>query len=261
MFGASLSGFYGATLLAVEPDVRVGALNVAGGPRLAGDWTLAPAHRGSLGSLLAAREPPLLNSPGVTEINGVSVGGPYLDENLPLRDGASLHVRLEDGTSRDIQSPVINDVPGAMALQQFIENSAWVQQLSSPTAYAPHFHKNPLPDMPGKSVLFQIPKGDQTIPNPLETATARAGDLADVITYYRHDLAYADEPTMPKDPHPFGLYVTYPNPNVRAVARGYQEQIATFFESDGQTIIHPEPAKYFEVPIQGPLPEDLNWIP
>jgi hypothetical protein len=31
--------------------------------------------------------------------------------------------------------------------------------------------------------------------------------------------------------------------------------------SDGETIIHPEPARFFEVPIQGPLPEDLNYIP
>lgn len=29
----------------------------------------------------------------------------------------------------------------------------------------------------------------------------------------------------------------------------------------GQTIIHPEPARFFKVPIQGPLPEELNFIP
>ncbi len=39
---------------------------------------------------------------------------------------------------------------------------------------------------------------------------------------------------------------------VAANTRGYQEQVATFFASDGQTIIHPEPKQYFEVPIQGP---------
>ncbi len=36
---------------------------------------------------------------------------------------------------------------------------------------------------------------------------------------------------------------------------------ATFFASDGQTIIPPEPKQYFEAPIQGSLPEDLKFIP
>jgi hypothetical protein len=45
------------------------------------------------------------------------------------------------------------------------------------------------------------------------------------------------------------------------IARGAQEQIATFFETEGQTVIHPEPARFFETPIQGPLPEDLSYIP
>jgi hypothetical protein len=39
-----------------------------------------------------------------------------------------------------------------------------------------------------------------------------------------------------------------------------QEQIATFFATDGAEIIHPEPARFFEVPIQEPLPEDLSYI-
>jgi len=46
----------------------------------------------------------------------------------------------------------------------------------------------------------------------------------------------------------------------RLIARGAQEQIATFFASDGQEVIHPEPARFFEVPIVLPLPEGLNFI-
>jgi len=34
-----------------------------------------------------------------------------------------------------------------------------------------------------------------------------------------------------------------------------------FFDTDGTVIIHPEPARFFEVPIILPLPEDLNFIP
>src|SRR5262249_54338863 len=96
--------------------------------------------------------------------------------------------------------------------------------------------------------------------NPMTTAILRAGELGDRATFYRHDLAHADDPTMPPNPHSFILLITNPNPHVRAIARGYQEQIATFFASDGQEIIHPEPKQYFETPIQGPLPEDLSYI-
>jgi len=47
----------------------------------------------------------------------------------------------------------------------------------------------------------------------------------------------------------------------RDIALGAQAQIARFFASEGMTIIHPDPARFFEVPIQGPLPEALNYIP
>ena len=39
-----------------------------------------------------------------------------------------------------------------------------------------------------------------------------------------------------------------------------QEQAAAFIASDGEQINQPLPAHYFEVPIQGPLPETLNYI-
>jgi hypothetical protein len=93
----------------------------------------------------------------------------------------------------------------------------------------------------------------------METALVRAGDLADRTTFFRNDLAHADHPELP-DPHQFMSNV-YTNSSATAIALEAQRQIATFFDSDGQTIIQPEPANYFEVPIKGPLPEDLNWIP
>jgi hypothetical protein len=45
------------------------------------------------------------------------------------------------------------------------------------------------------------------------------------------------------------------------IALGAQQQIATFFASDGTVVIHPEPAQFFEIPIMLPLPEELNFIP
>jgi hypothetical protein len=186
------------------------------------------------------------------------VAGPGFDENLPLRDGVPLTVRLADGTERVIQSPVINTVPGAMPIQEVIEHTEWVSQAGNPVAYAPHVRKAPLAGVAAKSAIFQFAKGDQVVPNPAATALLRAGDLADRATFYRHDLAFAENPQLPTIPH--GFLTRLDVPGFRAIARGAQEQIATFFATDGAAVIHPEPARFFETPVSLPLPESLNYI-
>jgi hypothetical protein len=263
LFSISFGGSYGGPLLAVEPDVRVGVLNVVGGGWVDKAGRLSPGpNRPGIGSALAARVPALLNSPGIAELDGVAIAGPRFNENMPLRDGLPLPVRLEDGTTYTIQSPVVNTVAGAMAIQEVLENQQWVTQAGNPLAYAPHLRKQPLEGVPAKSVIVQFAKGDMSANNPMTTAIVRAGDLADRATYYRHDLVYAEDPNVLHDPHAFMAFgIANPDPLVVAIARGYQEQIATFFASDGTEIIHPEPERFFEVPIQGPLPEDLNFIP
>ena len=154
----------------------------------------------------------------------------------------------------------MNTVPGAMAIQEVLERTEWVSQAGNPVAYAPHLRRAPLHGVPAKSVIFQFAKGDQTVPNPTTTAILRAGGLADRATYFRNDLAFAADPTVPRNPHTFLTRIT--TPSVSAVAFGAQRQIATFFASDGVTIIDPDgPGVLFEVPIVGPLPEDLSYIP
>jgi hypothetical protein len=255
--GQSLGGIYGTAFLAVEPDVRAGVLNVAGGSAIE-SARLSVQFRASVGASLASRTPSLLDGPGVTRLDGVAVAGPGFDENMPLRDGVPLTVRLADGTERVIQSPVINTVPGAMPIQEVIEHTEWVSQAGNPVAYAPHVRKAPLDSMPAKSVIFQFAKGDQIVPNPASTALLRAGDLADRATFYRHDLAFVENPQLPTIPHEFLTRIDVPG--FRAIARGAQEQIATFFASDGHMVIQPGPARFFETPIHGPLPENLGFI-
>ena len=102
-------------------------------------------------------------------------------------------------------------------------------------------------------------KGDQNAHNPGTTAILRAGDLADRATFYRHDLAIGEIPDLPRNPH--GLMVRIDTPAFSEICLGAQEQIAVFFESDGTETIHPEPARFFEVPIVLPLPETLDYIP
>jgi hypothetical protein len=256
--GQSLGGTYGTAFLAVEPSVQVGVVNVPGGPGTEVN-RLSTSFRGPrIGTSLASRTPSLLNDPGVTHLDGVAVPGPRFNENMPLRDGVPLVVRLADGSERVIQSPVINTVPGAMPIQEVIEHTEWVSQSGNPVAYAPHLRKSPLAEVAAKSVIYQFAKGDQIVPNPTTTALLRAGDLADRATFYRHDLAFAENPQLPTIPH--GFLTRLDIPAYQAIIRGAQEQIATFFATDGATVIHPEPARFFETPISLPLPESLNYI-
>lgn len=231
-FGQSFGGIYGTMFLAIEPDVRVGVPNVAGGPIIE-IIRLSPVFRGLF--IQAAADRGLINAPAPA----------YVDEDFPLRN----------------QPPVINDVAGAMAIQQFMDNSEWAGQVGSPVSYAPHLRKDPLKGVPAKTVIFQNAKGDETVPNPTNTAIIRAGDLADRWTFYRNDLAFALNMATPTNPHTFLT-------NVAAgglgplVALEAQAQIATFFATDGAVVIDPDGAgPLFEVPIVPPLPETTNFLP
>jgi hypothetical protein len=176
---------------------------------------------------------------------------------MPLRDGLPLTVQLENRTSQLIQSPVTNTIAGAMEIQQVLDNIEWACQAGNPVAYAPHLRADPLAGVPAKSVIVQFGKGDQIGPNPGESALVRAGALVDRLTFYRADLAIAEHRPVPKLTHDFMINLA----SYGEIARGAQEQIARFLASDGTETIHPEPARFFEVPIQGPLPDDLNFIP
>jgi hypothetical protein len=255
-FGHSLGSNYGTVFLGIEPAVFVGVLTSFGAPiiesrRLAG--------RPVLGEMLASRVPALVNAPGITNLAGVPVGLPQFNENFPLRDGISLRALLSDGTSQDMKSPVINTVPGALAIQQVVENTKWVGRAGDSVAYAPYLRKNPLVGVPAKSVICQFGKGDLSAPNPIATALVRAGDLADRTLFYRHDVAYAENPALPKNPHSFMIGIG--NAAFRPISLAVQGQIASFFATDGRLIIQPQPPRFFEMPIVLPLPEDLNFIP
>jgi hypothetical protein len=236
-FGQSFGGIYGTMFVGIEPNVKAGVLNVAGGP-IVDISRLSPIFRPLAAAALAGRTPPLLNALPVT---------PPLfgfNENMPLRN----------------RPPVINMVPGAIAIQEVFEQNEWVSQSGNPVAYSPLIRKDPFGSQHPKSVIFQIAKGDQTVPNPTSTNIIRSGDLADRVTYFRNDLAFAANPTTPKNPHTFLTNIS--NPAVSSFAFAAQTQIAMFFASDGALTIDPDGVGvFFETPIVLPLPEDLNFIP
>jgi hypothetical protein len=238
--GQSFGGIYGTILLGVEPNIKAGVPNVPGGSIT--DVARLGFFRFLTAVALATRQPQLLNLPPTP-----NVPVPFnlnFNENIPLRD----------------QSPVVNNVPGALAIQQLLERNEWVQQSGNPASYAALIRKNPLQGSMAKPVILQVAKGDTVVPNPTSTAIIRAGDLASHVTYFRNDLAFAANPAVPKGPHTFLTNISIPAAAPFAVAA--QSQIAAFFASNGVAVIDPDGAgPIFEVPIVPPLPETVNFIP
>ncbi|MEK6698959.1 MAG: hypothetical protein AABZ10_07930 [Nitrospirota bacterium] len=243
--GNSFAVGYEMCFLAVEPDVGIAAVGSPGGLPGRNDLlSMRPSGRTMVGAALAARTPSLLNSAyGLTSLGGISATAPFYDENIPLRD----------------LPPVINNIPGAMAIQEYFDRIEWVQAASDAATQAPHLEFEPLAGVPAKSILVLYAKGDMTAPNPRTTALVRAGLLREKTIFYRNDIAYAEDITVPKDPHTFLQPLTTAGIPGQ-VARGGQTTIGQFFASGGTTINHPEPTRFFEFPIEV-LPEDYSYIP
>ena len=231
--GQSLGGTLGTVLLGIEPEIRAGVLNVAGGTFI--DSTrLGPTFHPLLGQFLATRIPSLIN-----------IGGLDFNDNMPLRN----------------QPPVINTVPGAIEIQAVEDVGNWLAQSGDALAWASFIRKSPLPGAASKGVIVQFARGDKTNPNPTTTALIRAGDLADRATLFRNDLAFALGVGFGKNPHTF-LTNIGGAPAVALAAIEAQTQVAVFLALDATMTIDPDgAAPLFETPINGPLPEDLAFIP
>jgi hypothetical protein len=222
--GQSFGGIYGVQLLGLEPDIRAGVPNVPGGPVIE-IARLSPNFRILVGLSLLFRSPSLYNAVP-------NAGLDNFNENIPLRNLPS----------------VVDTVPGASAIQQLIDNTEWAQQSANPAAYAPFITR---------PIILQFARGDMTVPNPTTSAIIRAGNLKARTTLFRNDLT-APAFGTDKDPHTFLTNVFGPG---RPFALQAQQQIATFFASDGATMIDPDGAgPFFETPTSM-VPEDLAFLP
>ncbi|MGH7724407.1 MAG: FlgD immunoglobulin-like domain containing protein [Candidatus Eiseniibacteriota bacterium] len=269
-FGQSAGGRQGAIFLAVEPSVRAGVLNV---PSSSVDDRLS-SGRNSVGVGLQSRVPSLINSPGVTSVDGIAIGAPRFNENLPLREGAPFGVVLQDGSSQTVRSPVVNTVAGAIEIQEALERAEWAHQLASSPAFASYLRRRPLAGVPAKAVIVQFPYGDRAVVNPGTSSLLRAAELADRATFFRTDLAFETNPTpFPGNPnlYPHAFLQFFANDaTLSAYGLAAQGQIASFFALDGPDhILDPWDATQitdpdldgpiFEVPIVPPLPTRLNY--
>jgi hypothetical protein len=223
--GQSFGGIYGTQLLGLEPDIRAGVLNVPGGPIIE-IARLSPSFRILVGLSLLVRTPPLYNAipnPGLNNFH----------ENIPLRG-----------------QPPVTASSDETAIQQLIDRTEWAQQAANPAAYSPYV---------SAPVIYQFARGDQTVPNPTTSAILRACGCADRATLFRNDLAFAVNPGVGKNPHTF--LTNLANALTAPYAFAAQQQIATFFTSDGATTIDPDgPGPFFETPTSM-VPEDLAFIP
>jgi Bacterial Ig-like domain len=240
-FGQSLGAMWGMPVFAWEPAIRAAVFTVPVGT-LIYNTANTPTDRNGLGELLAARGPSLVNeADGLKAIDGVGLTlPPYFNENLPLRD----------------EPTRINTIAGAMEIQRVLDRIAWAAQICSTVAVAPRLRLAPPAGVPKRPFLFQWSRSDQLATNPSATQIIRAGDVADRVAFYRHDL----NTEVPDNPHAF-LSAVRARPNFARIAIAAQHQIGTFFESDGVQVVTPEPAALWEVPIRTPLPENLFFLP
>jgi hypothetical protein len=150
---------------------------------------------------------------------------------------------------------VTASVPGALAIQAAFEQSEWLGMLGDPLSFAPHLQTTPLAGVPAKPILVQFGLGDLEVPNPLESALVRAGNLqgsAWVLNTYVEAsidpsfLAVEQPPAAPFPIYPHRFLsnpVLFSGPAIaRVVGLAAQNQIADFFASGGATI--PNPNQY-----------------
>lgn len=212
MYAQSLGGIYGTMVAGTDQKVGVAALNVPGGP-IVDIARLAPGFRELVANSLRDRQPGLLNG-GINQFT----------ESLPLY----------------LDPPVTEPADGAISIQQAFARTNWLNRPGSPESFAPRIRLHPLPDAGRKRVLYQFAHGDETVPNPTSATIMRAGNLADVTSFYRNDRTI----TRGFNPHGFLL-----DPRIQGRNQAQLEVLA-FIASDGEQIVDPDgPGPTWEVPI------------
>ena len=240
--GQSLGSMYGTIFSALEPLVLTSVLNVGGG--LVEDivrWS--QSYHSLAATILAEHVPSLLNE-------GTDFNDNYVFPYQPV---------------------LVNEVPGAIAIQNALELYEWLDAAGDPVYYAPHLDASTLPGVHYKNILFQLARLDTTMPNMATTRLVKAADHP--LTWeYRHDIALADGLPVPQDPHSFlalfigisGTTVSFPSLDAILIGLAAQQQVAGFFTSGGMTAPDPNtflpsslPQGLFQIPPH--LPEDNGY--
>lgn len=234
--GQSFGGVYGSMLLAVDKDLVAGVPNVGGGSLI--EATRLGGFRPLRAAPLAARTPSLVNLPPAAN------GAIQFDENLPLRN----------------QPVLTQHVDGAQAIAKSFDNSEWAQQAGEPTAYAPLLRQRPLPGHAPKPLIYQLAKGDTIMTNPSSGMVVRGGALGDRVSWFRHDLAFANNAAVARNSHGFLLDIG--NPAALPYALAAQRQIGAFLSSGGTDFGDADGnGPYFENGIDPAVLDATNFLP
>ena len=181
LFGYSMGAMYGAVFAALEPGIQTAVLNSGGGP--SADALRWRVDKNTLRILLAARIPSLLN------LNN------DFDENYVFRD----------------QPVKVNQIRGAIEIQDYLEQLEWAFMNGDPLAYVPHLALLPPSGAAPKRVLWQLALGDQSVPNAAASNLIRESGLTESVTLYRHDRARASGVTiLPYNPHEYIWWLDLP---------------------------------------------------
>ena len=167
---------------------------------------------------------------------------PFFNENIPVRDAPAL----------------INDVPGAMAIQRLFDRIEWRGETGDAAVFARRLSKSPPAGIGARPTVIFIGRGDQSAPLADSASLIREGSLEGRTVLYRHDLFSAANPSSIKNSHAVYRFqgATAPtNPITVAI----QEQFSQFFASDGTRLKQTSP--YLETPLSSALPNDLDYIP
>lgn len=147
---------------------------------------------------------------------------------------------------------VTNPYPGATTIQRYLTDGSWQERAGDPVAFAALLRLRPPAGAPARHVIWQTAFGDHTVPNPTAGEMYRAGQIFDLVSYYRNDKT----PTAGSDPHGFLL-----DPRLAGRDQG-QLQVVTFIASGGATVIDPDgPGPVWEVPAQNLRNLDCTHYP
>ena len=229
--GQSLGAFYGTLLHAVEPELQAATLNVGGGSAV--PTMLYGAER-------RAELQELLNRLGFPAFPA----------------GAGLPLRYEE--VRVISDPML------AAWHNFLADLEWLEAPGAPASFAPHLKSATLPGVPIKRTLFQMARGDQTVPNPSNSLLIRAANMLESTSVYRHDLALRQVSNLPQNPH---VYLAGIGP-LAATVLGFaaQTEAVQYMTGTGDEIpdVNPFVALFFRNPVfERPRAyyEDLGYTP
>jgi hypothetical protein len=267
--GLSRGAVLGVLAAAVESRFKASAVSSPGGFI---EFQNTPGRRGPVaGLMLQEHKPSLLNPPGTPVITrlrpqdsqaqlsdgpGVAVTAPFYNENMPERGQTPIvNCSLRSSTGATCSS----SIPGALEIQDYFERLEWLNANNAAGAFMEYLKTKPI-NGPARPILIQVARGDKTTVNPTVAEAIHAGMLADRVTLFRWDLFPGRSPSL--DPHTFLISTNIQvfGDSVQRLALQAQEQIATFYESDGANTIDPDgTAPLFETPAAS-IPTDFGFI-